>query len=171
MLDHPDHDHDRLPILTLLPDPLHRLFLDLQRARGRRERRRNANQRRCSDERRHAGQRWHAGQRRQGEPGGRARGRRSFGRDPCGRRGRQPGQGRYERRRIDRRGRGRAIDGTRAIFRSDDAGQSWSKITDDKHQFATIQALTGDPRVYGRVYVGTNGLGILYGDLVKDGAK
>lgn len=52
-----------------------------------------------------------------------------------------------------------------AVFRSDDSGAQWTKITDDKHQFATIQTLTGDPRIHGRVYLGTNGLGILYGDL------
>jgi photosystem II stability/assembly factor-like uncharacterized protein len=57
------------------------------------------------------------------------------------------------------------VNGVHAIFRSDDAGASWSRITDDKHQFATIQAITGDPRVYGRVYIGTNGLGIVYGDI------
>jgi photosystem II stability/assembly factor-like uncharacterized protein len=58
------------------------------------------------------------------------------------------------------------INGVRGIFRSDDGSQTWIRLTDDLHQFgATNQALTGDPRVYGRVYVGTNGRGILYRDL------
>ncbi|CAM4372160.1 X2-like carbohydrate binding domain-containing protein [Paenibacillus tarimensis] len=58
------------------------------------------------------------------------------------------------------------IDGVRGIFRSDDAGLSWVRINDDKHQYAyTGSAITGDPRIYGRVYVGTNGRGIVYGDL------
>jgi hypothetical protein len=58
-----------------------------------------------------------------------------------------------------------AVNGGRGLFRSDDAGAAWSEISDAKHQFATVQAITGDPRIYGRVYVGTNGLGIFYGDL------
>jgi hypothetical protein len=58
------------------------------------------------------------------------------------------------------------IRGVRGIFRSDDRGRSWTRINDDGHQYAwTGAAITGDPRVYGRVYVATNGRGIIYGDL------
>jgi len=47
----------------------------------------------------------------------------------------------------------------------DDAGLSWVRINDDKHQYGNIgEAITGDPRIYGRVYIGTNGRGIIYGD-------
>lgn len=57
-------------------------------------------------------------------------------------------------------------DGVRGIFRSDDEGASWIRINDDQHQFAwTGKAITGDPRIYGRVYIATNGRGIIYGDL------
>ncbi|MGO4419667.1 WD40/YVTN/BNR-like repeat-containing protein, partial [Streptomyces sp. MCAF7] len=57
------------------------------------------------------------------------------------------------------------IGGTRGIFRSMDAGASWVRINDNAHQWAwTGGAITGDPRVYGRVYVSTNGRGILRGD-------
>jgi hypothetical protein len=57
------------------------------------------------------------------------------------------------------------IGGVRGIFRSDDAGATWTRINDDQHQWAwTGGAITGDPRVYGRVYVGTNGRGVIYGD-------
>jgi xyloglucan-specific exo-beta-1,4-glucanase len=56
------------------------------------------------------------------------------------------------------------IDNVSGIYRSDDAGASWVMITDSQHQFATHQCITGDPRIYGRVYVGTNGFGINYGD-------
>jgi xyloglucan-specific exo-beta-1,4-glucanase len=58
------------------------------------------------------------------------------------------------------------VGGVRGIFRSDDQGGSWIKINDDQHQYAwTGKAITGDPRVYGRVYVSTNGRGIIYGDI------
>ncbi|MCQ4208672.1 cellulose binding domain-containing protein [Streptomyces longispororuber] len=57
------------------------------------------------------------------------------------------------------------IGGVRGIFRSTDAGTSWTRINDDAHQWGwTGAAITGDPRVYGRVYVSTNGRGVVYGD-------
>jgi hypothetical protein len=49
-------------------------------------------------------------------------------------------------------------------YRSDDAGATWQRIDDANHQFGYINCLTGDPRRYGRVYLGTGGRGILYGD-------
>lgn len=57
------------------------------------------------------------------------------------------------------------VRGVRGIFRSDDAGRRWVRVNDDRHQWAwTGAAITGDPRVHGRVYVGTNGRGIIVGD-------
>ncbi len=57
------------------------------------------------------------------------------------------------------------IDGAQGLFRSDDASATWVRINDDQHQYVNWgEALTGDPRIYGRVYVGTNGRGIIYGD-------
>jgi xyloglucan-specific exo-beta-1,4-glucanase len=56
------------------------------------------------------------------------------------------------------------MGGTAGFFRSDDAGESWVRINDDRHQFGFTGVITGDPRVYGRVYVGSGGRGILYGD-------
>ncbi|GAA2249509.1 xyloglucanase [Streptomyces ruber] len=57
------------------------------------------------------------------------------------------------------------IGGVRGIFRSTDQGATWTRINDDAHQWGwTGAAITGDPRVYGRVYVATNGRGIVYGD-------
>jgi hypothetical protein len=57
------------------------------------------------------------------------------------------------------------IGGVRGIFRSTDKGASWTRVNDDAHQWGwTGAAITGDPRVYGRVYVSTNGRGVVYGD-------
>ncbi|MER7516040.1 cellulose binding domain-containing protein [Streptomyces sp. NPDC126499] len=62
------------------------------------------------------------------------------------------------------------IGGVRGIFRSTDAGASWVRINDDAHQWGwTGAAITGDPRVFGRVYIGTNGRGIVYGDTGEPG--
>ncbi|MEV5847348.1 1,4-beta-glucanase [Streptomyces sp. NPDC051985] len=54
-----------------------------------------------------------------------------------------------------------------AVHRSDDEAATWTRINDDRHQWGwTGQAVTGDPRVHGRVYLATNGRGIQYGDPV-----
>jgi photosystem II stability/assembly factor-like uncharacterized protein len=58
-----------------------------------------------------------------------------------------------------------SIEGITGVFRSDDAGTTWSRITDDAHQFGTIDVIAGDPRVYGRIYLGSAGRGILYGEI------
>jgi hypothetical protein len=54
-----------------------------------------------------------------------------------------------------------------AVYRSDDEAGSWVRINDDAHQWGwTGETITGDPRVYGRVYLATNGRGIQYGEPV-----
>jgi photosystem II stability/assembly factor-like uncharacterized protein len=55
--------------------------------------------------------------------------------------------------------------GAAGIYRSDDEGATWVRINDEQHQWGNrFECISGDPRIYGRVYVGTNGRGILYGD-------
>ncbi len=56
----------------------------------------------------------------------------------------------------------RRTDGE-GIFRSDDGGKSWVQINDSQHQFGQLGPVIGDPRIYGRVYLGTNGRGVIYG--------
>jgi photosystem II stability/assembly factor-like uncharacterized protein len=58
------------------------------------------------------------------------------------------------------------INQLHARYRSDDAGQTWIRIDDDQHQFATADTpmIIGDPRIYGRVYITTGGRGVIYGD-------
>ncbi|WP_411109533.1 RICIN domain-containing protein [Streptomyces sp. c-19] len=53
------------------------------------------------------------------------------------------------------------------VFRSTDKGATWIRVNDDAHQWGSIGGsgvVTGDPDTYGRVYVGTNGRGLQYGD-------
>jgi photosystem II stability/assembly factor-like uncharacterized protein len=56
------------------------------------------------------------------------------------------------------------VHGQRGVFRSDDTARSWVRINDDRHQWGLVLQITGDPKQYGRVYVGTHGRGVLYGD-------
>lgn len=56
------------------------------------------------------------------------------------------------------------LGGVRDLFKSEDNGDSWVRITDQQHRFGSMNTVAGDPRVYGRVYVGTNGRGILLGN-------
>ncbi|MGW7438019.1 RICIN domain-containing protein [Streptomyces sp. NPDC054849] len=53
------------------------------------------------------------------------------------------------------------------VFRSTDKGVTWLRVNDDAHQWGSIAGvgvIAGDPDTYGRVYVGTNGRGLQYGD-------
>jgi hypothetical protein len=61
-----------------------------------------------------------------------------------------------------------AVDSLTAVLRSDDGARTWTRVNDDAHQWGwTGEAIAGDPRLYGRVYVATNGRGIQYGDLLR----
>lgn len=91
-----------------------------------------------------------------------------FGKEaPAGRRGTQgPGhRARASYPAIFQTGRVSATFDGVAVLRSDDAGATWVRINDDTHQWGwTGEVITGDPRVHGRVYLGTNGRGIQYAD-------
>lgn len=55
--------------------------------------------------------------------------------------------------------------GARGIYRSADEGRTWVRINDDAHQYARrYRAIAGDPRIAGRVYLATDGRGVVYGE-------
>ncbi|MDR7270057.1 photosystem II stability/assembly factor-like uncharacterized protein [Pelomonas saccharophila] len=56
------------------------------------------------------------------------------------------------------------VAGRYGVFRSTDGAASWRRINDDAHQWGLILQVSGDPKVFGRVYVGTHGRGVQYGD-------
>jgi len=57
------------------------------------------------------------------------------------------------------------VEGVPGLFRSDDGGRKWRRIDHDGMRFGGIMRhVTGDPRLHGRVYFGTEGRGIWYGD-------
>ncbi len=56
------------------------------------------------------------------------------------------------------------VEGKKGYFRSEDGGDTWLRINDDQHQYGSCNIIEGDPRVYGRVYLGTPGRGIMVGE-------
>ncbi|MER5292944.1 carbohydrate-binding protein [Streptomyces pharetrae] len=59
------------------------------------------------------------------------------------------------------------VKGVTGVFRSTDKGATWTRVNDKAHQWGAIGSqgvITGDPDTYGRVYIGTNGRGLQYGD-------
>ena len=54
--------------------------------------------------------------------------------------------------------------GLKGFFRSDDQGDSWVRINDDLHQYGFVNTIEADPRVFGRIYLGTAGRGIVVGE-------
>jgi photosystem II stability/assembly factor-like uncharacterized protein len=65
---------------------------------------------------------------------------------------------------------GGRVSGVSGIFRSDDEGASWVQINDDANHYGHLTTIQGDPRVYGRVYLATNGRGIVVGDIAGSDA-
>jgi hypothetical protein len=51
------------------------------------------------------------------------------------------------------------------IYRSDDTAASWVRLNTDQTQYGWIGHIAGDPNVYGRVYLGTGGRGIIVGEI------
>ncbi|MGM9489256.1 dockerin [Ideonella sp. YS5] len=55
-----------------------------------------------------------------------------------------------------------AINGVWGVYRSDDAGASWTRINDDASRFGGIGMIAADQNIHGRVYVSGSGRGVLY---------
>ncbi|MDN3238106.1 xyloglucanase [Glycomyces tritici] len=56
------------------------------------------------------------------------------------------------------------VEGREGIFRSIDGGTTWCRINDDAHRWGFAgSAITGDPNIFGRVYLSARG--IVYGDI------
>ena len=59
-------------------------------------------------------------------------------------------------------------DGVSAIWRSEDEGQSWLRLRDARHEYSRVwRCIAADKNIFGRVYVGTDGRGIVYGEPEK----
>ncbi len=56
------------------------------------------------------------------------------------------------------------VNGQYGLHRSIDGAIRWERINDDAHQWGLVLQVSGDPKLFGRVYVGTHGRGVLYGD-------
>jgi hypothetical protein len=59
------------------------------------------------------------------------------------------------------------VAGRSGIFRSDDRTATWIRLNDDAHQYGSPSLVTGDPRIFGRLYFATGGRGIVYGDIAE----
>jgi hypothetical protein len=51
------------------------------------------------------------------------------------------------------------------VFQSLDGGTTWTRINDDKHQWGGPGWVTGDMRIFGRVYVSAGRGGVIVGDM------
>jgi hypothetical protein len=56
------------------------------------------------------------------------------------------------------------INGLEGIFRSDDFGQNWVMIHSDDYMLPEAVDMAADRMVFGRVFIGTAGTGIFYGE-------
>ena len=58
------------------------------------------------------------------------------------------------------------IEGSMGVFGSTDLGNSWSQVNDLPNQFlGDVRSVTGDMNSFGRVYLGVDSNGFIYGEL------
>ncbi|HET9869442.1 MAG TPA: T9SS type A sorting domain-containing protein [bacterium] len=57
------------------------------------------------------------------------------------------------------------VNGTYGFYRCDDGvGTTWNLINDANHEYGSVGWVEGDETIFGRVYIGAGGRGIIYGD-------
>jgi xyloglucan-specific exo-beta-1,4-glucanase len=57
------------------------------------------------------------------------------------------------------------VGSVHGFYASTDGGNTWMQINDSAHNwYSSGYVITGDPNRFGRVYIATNGRGIIYGD-------
>ncbi|MES2349965.1 MAG: dockerin [Pseudomonadota bacterium] len=54
------------------------------------------------------------------------------------------------------------VNGVWGVYRSDDAGATWIRFNDDKHQYGGIGTLAADQTVPGRLYLSGSGRGVFF---------
>ncbi len=54
------------------------------------------------------------------------------------------------------------VVGVLGVYRSNDAGVTWTRINDDAHQFGGIGVMAADQNIYGRIYASGTGRGVFY---------
>jgi photosystem II stability/assembly factor-like uncharacterized protein len=60
-------------------------------------------------------------------------------------------------------------DSNWGLYRSLDKGLTWMRINDDQHAFpAGVKCIAADRKIFGRVYAGSGGCGVYYGEPVGD---
>ncbi len=55
------------------------------------------------------------------------------------------------------------VKGQEGLFRSDDEGQTWTRINDDAHRFGGLDGMSGDMLDYGTLYIAPEGRGVMVG--------
>lgn len=63
---------------------------------------------------------------------------------------------------------GTANDEGYGVYRSTDNGKTWLRINDDSQKWGNVNSrISGDPKVFGRCYISTNGRGIIMGNVAE----